>query len=369
MGNRMAKMAVLALLILLTGISHAGTVPPEIQTLLKIRDEAEEKMAKGEAWDVVPLEKTVRVLVDKCVETQGAGLWEKRPEGELSFMCLLSVPDLKRGGNPFRDEALWYYLKCKASRGMELPSREEDMLHMLEMLNDDDFKASHSSIGGMLYKSCSDRALLSDAVIKKLNAVFRKRLARDADHRHDSLFKLLFLLDSRDIEADNLDRLREESLKCRKFYYGTDLPFIALVFLAQNGDRADLLRFLGLLHDCGRLLPYDTAWRLFPYVSLVRKREAVMMLGEYLKSETVIDQGDDVRPRYTGYSLVAAASLSIMLKDFPQFNFDDYKAEDRERYVAWLEQHRDYEFNGPTDWKWDNFESNILSYTRNRIFR
>ena len=81
------------------------------------------------------------------------------------------------------------------------------------------------------------------------------------------------------------------------------------------------------------------------------------MLKEYLKDETIIDQGDDIMYRYTGYWQIAAFSLYMLLDGFPvvtslncEMSHDDINAE-RLKCLDWIEKHPSFQFRESIDWE------------------
>lgn len=180
---------------------------------------------------------------------------------------------------------------------------------------------------------------------------------------------LLFFLNINDLQKETLDYVKEKAAKYKKVInkdpelqlgrvlkHKTDLiPFVCSVFLAREGNQEATKQILDSLHDHGKLIDYATADFLFPYITFVKRREAVLMLAEYLKDDTVIDLSECFAPRYTGRACLAAIALQAMVEGFPKvLSNRAYKEEDRLECLKWLENNPQYKFKESLDWKNDS---------------
>lgn len=165
--------------------------------------------------------------------------------------------------------------------------QRKTVARLLEMLDDESFASSHSAICYQLTVKCGCHTLFSAEAKKTLNSILLRILSKGKHSMTDiQCLQLMFFIDGDDLEQDVYERLRKDAAKCSRRFSAEirhTAPFLALVFLAQNGTQDELRQFLSLMHNNGKILELKQARYIIPYVSLLRKRKAVLMLCEYLR--------------------------------------------------------------------------------------
>jgi len=79
-----------------------------------------------------------------------------------------------------------------------------------------------------------------------------------------------------------------------------------------------------------------------------------------LKINTTIPNGDDVSPKKTQFSHIAASALSIIIAEFPQYGFyDDFSKKDQLKCIEWANQHKNNYKTIDRGWKYF-YENTIL---------
>ena len=335
--------------------------------LFEINKKIEERLNKGEQCNNHYLDENLLPLLKEVI-TRGQ-IWEddKPVEGLPSFQSFLSS-SIGNHSNPYFTYAWWRYIRSDRFKQGGTESRQKTCHVILKMLNDDLSRYSkfREYLFSILFMYCGNSKYFNEANSKLAQQIIMK-------HKDKASISLLFFLDRKDLDKETLDYVMEQAAFAPKIakpdhhtgapddsvlmFLKNRIPFISLVFLAKDGDPKHLATLLSLLHKDGRFIDFRTADRLFPYLIFVKKHEVVLMLKEYLKDETIIDQGDDIMYRYTGYWQIAAFSLYMLLDGFPlvtsmncEMSHNDINAE-RLKCLDWLEKHPSYQFRESIDWE------------------
>ena len=335
--------------------------------LQDLNTKIEEKLNKGEQCNDNYFNENLLPLLKEVI-TRGQ-IWDddKPVEGLPSFQSFLSGK-IGKHSNPYFTYAWWRYTRSDRFKQGGTESRQKTCHVILKMLNDDLSRYSkfREYLFSILFMYCGNSKYFNEANSKLAQQIIMK-------HKDKASISLLFFLHGKDLDKETLDFVMEQATFAPKIampdhhmgnpdnfilmFLKNRIPFISLVFLAKDGDRKHLTTLLSLLHKDGRLIDFRTADRLFPYLIFVKKREIVLMLKEYLKDETIIDQGDDIMYRYTGYWQIAAFSLYMLLDGFPlvtsmncEMSHNDINAE-RLKCLDWIEKHPSFQFRGSIDWE------------------
>ena len=335
--------------------------------LFEINKKIEEKLNNGEQCNNNYFNENLLPLLKEVI-TRGQ-IWEddKPVEGLPSFQSFLSS-SIGNHSNPYFTYAWWRYIRSDRFKQGGTESRQKTC-HVILKMRDDDL--SHYSkfreyLFSILFMYCGNSKYFNEANSKLAQQIIMK-------HKDKASISLLFFLHGKDLDKETLDFVMEQATFAPKIakpdhhmgnpdnfvlmFLKNRIPFISLVFLAKDGDQKHLATLLSLLHKDGRLIDFRTADRLFPYLIFVKKHEVVLMLKEYLKDETIIDQGDDIMYRYTGYWQIAAFSLYMLLDGFPlvtsmncEMSHHEINAE-RLKCLDWLEKHPSFQFRESIDWE------------------
>ena len=335
--------------------------------LFEINKKIEERLNKGEQCNNHYFDENLLPLLKEVI-TRGQ-IWEddKPVEGLPSFQSFLSC-NIGNHSNPYFTYAWWRYIRSDRFKQESLDDRQKTCNVILKMLNDDLSRYSkfREYLFSILFMYCGNSKYFNEANSKLAQQIIMK-------HKDKASISLLFFLHGKDLDKETLDYVMEQAAfapKIAKLDHHTGdlddsvlmflknrIPFISLVFLAKDGGQKHLATLLSLLHKDGRFIDFRTADRLFPYLIFVKKHEVVLMLKEYLKDETIMDQGDDIMYRYTGYWQIAAFSLYMLLDGFPlvtsmncEMSHNDINAE-RLKCLDWIEKHPSFQFRGSIDWE------------------
>ena len=335
--------------------------------LFEINKKIEEKLNNGEQCNNNYFNENLLPLLKEVI-TRGQ-IWEddKPVEGLPSFQSFLSS-SIGNHSNPYFTYAWWRYIRSDRFKQGGIESRQKTCHVILKMLNDDLPRYSKfcEYLFSILFMYCGNSKYFNEANSKLAQQIIMK-------HKDKASISLLFFLDRKDLDKETLDYVMEQAAFAPKIakpdhhtgapddsvlmFLKNRIPFISLVFLAKDGDPKHLATLLSLLHKDGRFIDFRTADRLFPYLIFVKKHKVVLMLKEYLKDDTIIDQGDDIMYRYTGYWQIAAFSLYMLLDGFPlvtsmncEMSHNDINAE-RLKCLDWLEKHPSFQFRESIDWE------------------
>lgn len=333
--------------------------------LFEINKKIEEKLNNGEQCNNNYFNENLLPLLKEVI-TRGQ-IWEDdKPVDDLpSFQSFLSS-SIGNHSNPYFTYAWWCYISSERFKCESLEARQKTCNVILKMLNDDMFKKHHEFLYWTLFTRCCKNNCFNEHSRNLAQKIIMK-------HKNKYSIRLLLFLDRKDLDKETLDYVMEQAalapnIAKPKRHYPNDpalmffenrIPFVSLVFLAKDGEQKYLKSLLSLLHKDGQFIDFELAKYLFPYLIFVRQKEVVLILKEYLKDDTIIDQGDDVMHRFTGYWQIAALSLYMMVENFPVISIrhlnqvDRQKAavDDQRKCLEWMERHPSYNFRESIDWK------------------
>ena len=347
--------------------------------LFEINKKIEAKLNKGEQCNDNYLDENLLPLL-KGVITRGQ-IWEDdKPVDDLpSFQSFLSS-NIGNHSNPYFTYAWWRYTRSDRFKQGGIESRQKTCHVILKMLNDDLARYSkfREYLFSILFRYWGDSKYFNEANCKLAQQIILKQKDKIA-------IWLLLFLDKKDLDKEMLDYVVEQAALAPRIarpkyeyrdhpvlmFFDNRIPFISLVFLAKDGNPKYLKSLLSLLHKDGQLIDFELANYIIPYLVFVKQREIILMLSEYLKDDTIIDQGSDVMNRYTGYWQIAAFSLHMVLEDFPSITVMNGKMSynkrnsERMKCIEWLENHPTYKFRESINWI---STDDITTYMRRLIF-
>ena len=333
--------------------------------LLELNAKVESRLRKEEFISDYGFWKENLIPLLKEVVTNGRIWDDDKPVEKLPSLQSFLARSVGSHSNPYFRHALSFYISSERFKNGDVASKQKTCLNLLKMLNDKDYSSFHPFIYKMFFIGCWNGVPFNEE---------SKNLAQDIimEKRDKFSIHLLFFLNINDLKKETLDYVREKAAEYknvmnkdsaiqlgRVLKHKTDLvPLVCSVFLAREENQEAAKRLLDSLHDYGKLIDYATADFLFPYMVLVKRRETVLMLAEYLKDDTVIDLSECFAPRYTGRACLAAIALQAMVEGFPKvLSNRAYKEEDRLECLKWLENNPQYKFKESLDW---NNDSDIL---------
>ncbi len=343
-----------------------ATEVTDVQRLQFVKDEIKEKLDNGIKTAESDLAQRINPLLNKCMKETSGSIDVKSQDG-LSVLDFLS-PKIGTYSNPTFDYCLWHFMASKAFQNSPIEKKRETLSQLLKMATDEQFEMFHRSIVNSIVMYCIESELYCSPVAEQINNLVENMLL----NKHKSLrsFQCVLLLvriDNSRITSAVVSHLKKEAKKCNRFtiYESKSLPFAATVVLASMGDKDNLRKLLSFMHENGKFIDMESAKYLFPYVTLVKRREVVLLLKEYLRSDLEVDNGEDIMNRYEGYSSLAAASLYVMLDCFPEPPEEHCTKEYRDRCLAFLSSEEKVNFKKNIDWSSSNY---IISRIRYMIF-
>ena len=338
----------------------------DVQRLQFVIEEIKEKLDNGIKMAESDLAQRITPLLDTCMKEVGGSIDVKSQDG-LSILDFLS-PKIGVYSNPYFDYCLWRFMAGNAFQSSPIEKRRDTLSKLLKMATDEQYEMFHRSIVNSIVMYCIDSELYCRPVADQINNLVKNMLL----NKHKSLqrFQCMLLLtriDKSRITPTVISLLKQEAKKCDRFiiHESKSISFAATVVLASMGDKDNLRKFLNFMHDNGKFIDIESAKFLFPYMTLVKRREVVLLLKEYLQSEQEVDNGEDIMYRYVGYSSLAAASLYVMLECFPEPPEERCTKEYRDRCLEFLSSEAMVSFKKDIDWRSSNY---IISRIRYMIF-
>lgn len=329
------------------------------------------KLDNREEIREVYLREHLKPLLEKCIRNN-VYFRQDRPDVTLSISDFLTK-NVGNHPNPYFVFSISYYMSSKVFRESPLEVKRTAVARLLKICLDDDYRQFHRYIMNLIVYFCCDSSMLDSGEIRVLLCgLVEKGLANHVDEFFCFRSILLLLwIDKECIPKPLVSSLRAEADKCDKFtiFISNTVPFASTVVLASIGNRKDLTKFLNFMHDNGKCLEIEVCEYLFPFASLVRTKETIMLLKEYLNSDAEEDKGEDVLRRYVGHASLAAYSLYTMLDGFPEppdgtdgGMTDDY----RKKCLAFLSSDSKPNFRKNLNWSIDD---STISRVRYRVFR
>lgn len=149
--------------------------------------------------------------------------------------------------------------------------------------------------------------------------------------------------------------------KCNAFNNKKLDEFLSLILVTKLNNNEYLNKLVKIINDTEDI---QKATYMFPYLTLIRKKEVVEALKRKLENTEIIDQGDDIMQRYTGVSVLSAYSLYTMIDGFYQFDQYNFNESERQKCLDWVKQNPNYKFR-PINY---NVNDSIISRVRYMIF-
>ena len=348
--------------------------------LYEINTKIEEKLNKGERCNDDYFNENLLPLLKEVIDK--GRIWDdEKPVEELPSFQSFLASRIGSHLNPYFKYAWWCYTSSERFKRGGTESRQKTCHAILTMLGDDLSRYSmfREYLFFMLFKYCGKN--------EYFNKENRKLALKYLANRKDKIsIHLLLFLDKQDLDKEMMDYVTMRASQVPDFtkpprkykhfpvgmFYDNRIPVVSLVFLAKEGSQEHLARLLALLRNVdGRFIDFETTDRLLPYLVFIKKPEVVFSLTEYLKDDAIIDQGDDVMNRYTGYWKIAAFSLYMMLEGFPQITsmnceMSHHKINaERLKCLEWLEKHPLCQFKESIAWE---SSDDITNHMRGWIF-
>ncbi|MBO4290570.1 MAG: hypothetical protein J5898_01535 [Lachnospiraceae bacterium] len=304
-----------------------------------------ERLKAGQKVDREYLVKNVKPLLDEALD-------ESIPDEQVwdNHLINLNVPsfshflDPQTGQykNPFFTYALSRYCTGNRFKKSNLQQKQNACSHVLAMLGKDEYIEFHPFILRILFNHFYQAQYYTPNCRKYL--IERKIMHKDW-RKIPKILLLLALFDRSQFYLEGIPSVKANADACNSYNRKNLLSWYSLILFAKQGYPEYIDKLLQIVNQLDRSESgMRTATYIFPCLTFVQDIRVIELMKSFLADDRIIDQGDDIMHRYTGFPYLAAMTLYTMIEGFPQFSTYEFKEQDRLRCLDWMNTHPDYTF-------------------------
>ena len=315
---------------------------------MSLCSKTEERLKAGQKVDLEYLDKNVKPLLNESLAESipDEQVWDDYLINRTvpSFSLFLR-PKIMQSGNPFFTYALSHYCTSERFKKSDLQQKQNVCSHIIAMLKKDEYIEFYPFIMRIIF----NHFYQAEYYTPKCQKFLIEKIFMQKDLRKNPKVLLLLTFFDRPHPSlpllEDIPSVKQNADACSGYNRKDLLPWYSLVVFAKQGYPGYVEKLLRIVK---RLDKSESGMRMatymFPYLIFVQDERIVKLMKSFLADDRIIDQGDDIMYRYTGFSYLAAMTLYTMIEGFPQFSTYEFKEQDRLRCLDWMNTHPDYTF-------------------------
>jgi len=308
----------------------------------------EERLKAGQKVDLEYLDKNVKPLLNESLAESipDKQIWDDYLiNSTVPSFSLFLRPKIMQCGNPFFTYALSHYCTSERFKKSDLQQKQNVCSHIIAMLEKDEYIEFYPFIMRIIFNHFYQAEYYTPICQKFLI----EKIFMQKDLRKNPKVLLLLTFFDRPHPSlsllEDIPSVKQNADACRGYNRKDLLPWYSLVVFAKQGYPGYVEKLLRIVK---RLDKSESGMRMatymFPYLIFVQDERIVKLMKSFLADDRIIDQGDDIMQRYTGFSYLAAMTLYAMLEGFPQFSRYEFNEQDRLRCLDWMKRQKNYKF-------------------------